>query len=289
MDPQDSGPQLRWEKNDIERMIGLPGSKHTGTNRFLTAIVGVILTVGFYLSVWPFSDSYFAQMFTERGAVPYVIVLFTSCCLAILFIKWRKLKLQARALQFGIVPEAADFVLSPLTADEIIRNLYVIADNPRRFVLLNRVERALSNLRNLGRVSDVDSILRSQADNDENYMESTYTGLRGLIWAIPVLGFIGTVLGLSAAVGGFGSVLAQGAELAELRGALQGVTGGLAVAFETTLIGLVAAVCIQLLLTALKGREEAFLDECSDYCHRHIVSRLRTMAVADDVDAGGAP
>jgi len=95
----------------------------------------------------------------------------------------------------------------------------------------------------------------------------------------------GRVLDLAA------EVLAKAKEIqsSELRASLQIVTGGLAVAFETTLIGLVAAVMIQLLLTALKRKEELFLDECSEYCHRHIVSKLRTIPVEEEAQVEGAP
>jgi len=113
--------------------------------------------------------------------------------------------------------------------------------------------------------------------------------VRGFIWAVPVFGFIGTVVGLSNAIGGFGGVLSSATEIGQLRNALQGVTAGLSVAFETTLVGLVAAVALQLLLTALKRQEEAFLDECTEYCHRHIVSKLRTLPVQPDAQVEGAP
>jgi biopolymer transport protein ExbB/TolQ len=149
-------------------------------------------------------------------------------------------------------------------------------------MLFSRIERCLSNLKNLGRVGDVDDILRSQADNDENYTESTYTLTKGFVWAIPVFGFIGTVLGLSEAIGKFGLVLGQGAEMDQLREALRGVTHGLSVAFETTLIGLVGAVTVQLLLNALRKQEEQFLDECNEYCHRNIISKLRTLGLAEE-------
>jgi len=277
-----ANPSLRWEVEDIERKLGFKGAKYTGTNTFLTFGMGVILSIAFFLALAPFTRYHFAEMFFERGVVPYAIVLLSGWSLAILFVKWRKLGLQEKSLALSILPEEPDFVLSPLTANDIIQRLYALADNPKRFLLLNRIERSLANLKNIGRVSDVDDILRSQAENDENYTESTYTLVRGFIWAIPVLGFIGTVLGLSQAIGGFGAVLAGGTEIEQLRDALRGVTGGLAVAFETTLVGLVAAVVIQLLLTALRKQEEGFLDECNEYCHRHIVGKLRMIPVEED-------
>lgn len=285
----DVQPTLHWEAKDIERRLGIRAAKYTGTNTLLTLVIGVLLAIAFYVSLVPFTGYHFGQMFYERGVVPYAIVFLTAWSLAILLVKWLKLRVQRDALEVKIIPEGPDFVLTPLTADDILKRIYVIADNPKRFVLLNRITRALSNLRNIGRVSDVDDILRSQAENDENYVESTYTLVRGFIWAIPVLGFIGTVIGLSYAIGGFGAVLTSASEIGELRNALQGVTGGLAVAFETTLIGLVAAVFIQLLLTALRRQEEAFLDECMDYCHSHIVTRLRTIPVHENAQIEGAP
>ncbi len=289
MSQESTRPRLHWEAQDIERKVGFPGSKYTGTSTLLTFIAGALLSVLFYVAMSSFSEHPVAQKFLDRGPIPYVIVLFTGWCLATLFVKWRKLQLQRKPLEYSILPEEPGFVLSPMTADEILENIYVLSDNPKRFLLLNRIERALSNLKNIGRVSDVDDILRSQAENDESYMEATYTRLHGLIWAVPVLGFIGTVLGLSSAVGNFGNVLGQAAEINALRGALQEVTGGLSVAFDTTLVGLVAAVGIQLLLTHVKRDEELFLDECNEYCHRHIVSKLRTITVEEEKQIEGAP
>jgi biopolymer transport protein ExbB/TolQ len=130
-------------------------------------------------------------------------------------------------------------------------------------------------LRNLGLVADVDDILRSQADSDESGLETSYSMLAAFVWAIPVLGFIGTVQGLSMAIGGFGGVLQGASELEGIKAALQTVTGGLATSFETTFQALVAALFIQLALVYLKKSEEEFLDTCSEYCLKHVVNRLR--------------
>ena len=217
------------------------------------------------------------QTFLYRGPIPYAIVLFSSWAVAILALKFLKLRLQQRALHIETVPSDPGFVLSPRTVDDVLNRLYLAADDPRQFLLLNRIKIALSNLKNLGRVTDADEILQSLAANDESSMETSYALLQGFIWAIPVLGFIGTVQGLSLAIGGFGSVLSSTSELSQIKDALREVTAGLAIAFETTMQGLVAALCIQLMMTALKKSEEEFLDSCQEYCSRNIVGRLRLM------------
>ena len=279
--------RLNWNKSDIERKCGFQAKKFTDTGVIFTFILAVLITLaiyGFMFVARGFCPSFI--MFFHGGAgnrstIPYYIIFFTSWSLAILFVKSMKLSLQTKALKAKIMPDDPNFILSPMTVSVVLTNMYEQVDTPKHFMLFNRVERALSNLKNIGRVSDVVETLSSQADIDEQFSESTYTLIRGFIWAIPVLGFIGTVLGLSQAVGGFGSVIASGASMEELKQSLGGVTGGLATAFETTLIALVAALFIQILLTMLKKREEDFLEQCSDYCHKNIIAKLKTMGIDD--------
>ena len=148
---------------------------------------------------------------------------------------------------------------------------------PKKFLLLNRIQTALSNFRNLGRVTDVDEMLRSQADLDESSMQTSYSLLRGFIWAVPVLGFIGTVVGLSKAIGRFGDAVGNSSDAEALKEQLPQVTNGLHMAFDTTLIALLFALLLQLLVTFLHKNEEEFLDDCSEYCQKNVVSKLRIM------------
>jgi len=267
--------RLSWSVGDVEQRLGFRGGRYTRVNNTLAFLLALASTIAIYASLIPLSDSWAAGMLTERGPTPYVIVFLTCWALFVLLIKSAKIRLQRRALDVHILPEQHDFVLSAATVDELMERIYHRVDDPGHFLLFNRIELALSNLRNLGRVGDVDEILRSQAAQDESSMETSYALVRGFVWAIPVLGFIGTVLGLSQAIGGFGGVLATAEDVSQLGPALRQVTGGLSTAFDTTLEALVAALAIQLFMTFLKKSEEEFLDECSEYCNRSVVSRLK--------------
>jgi len=278
-------PVVSWTRSDPEQRLAFRGGRFTRVNTWCALLIGTVLTVAFYLLLIPLKGTYLAVIFTERGPVPYSIAAFFFWSLAILWLKWLKLRLQQRTLKIQVLPDDPEFVLSPLSVEEVTRRIHRSVDDPRQFVLFNRILIALSNLRNLGRVTDVDEILRSQAENDESIMESSYSMLYAFVWAIPVLGFIGTVQGLSDAIGGFGKVLASTTELSQIKASLQSVTVGLSVAFETTLEGLVAALVVQLMLTGLKKSEEEFLDACREYCVRNIVGRLRLIAF-DDEGAG---
>ena len=279
-----AGVSLSWQRSDIEQRLGFRGGRYTRVNNLLAFLAAAILTVLFYAALIPFKGTFFADMFTERGPTPYAIALLSAWSFIILLVKSRKLALQRKALEHHVVPEAHEFVLSSATVDEVMENIYATVDEPKQFLLFNRISVALSNLRNLGRVTDVDDILRSQASQEEASMETSYSLVQGFVWAIPVLGFIGTVLGLSEAIGAFSGVHGSADDVSQISTALRGVAGGLSTAFETTLAALVAALIIQLFLTGLKKSEEEFLDDCAEYCIKNIVGRLRIMPFERETD-----
>jgi len=270
--------QLSWHRSDVEQTLYFAGGRFTRVNTLLTFLTGLLLACSFYLLLMFLPFPGLRSKFFDQGVIPYATVMLAAWSLAILFFKWRKLQMQRQCLTMSIVPDDPGFVLSPNTVEQVLERIDHLVDDPRQFVLMNRVCIALANLRNLGRVTDVDEILRSQAESDEAISESSYILLVGFLWAIPILGFIGTVLGLSIAIGEFGSVMSSGGAGADaLLPALKQVTGGLAIAFDTTLVALVFALVIQLLMTFLKKSEQEFLDHCAEYCSRNIVNRLRLL------------
>jgi biopolymer transport protein ExbB/TolQ len=273
---------LAWSLQDIENRIGFKGGRYTNVNHLLAFLAALLLAAIFYgLMVFVFKHlpvtSFIANMFLRPSNLPIMIpaTVFFFVGVMVLWLKHFKLRFQERALGLAVVPDATDFVLNETTAAAVLARLHDRVDHPRHFILCNRIDRALSNLKNMGQINDVSSILRAQAENDEDQVASSYTLVNGLVWAIPVLGFIGTVLGLSRAIGSFGLTLGAAMNISVIRDSLKGVTAGLATAFETTLVALVFALILQLWITVQQKREMAFLDECNDYCHSHVVSRLR--------------
>lgn len=278
MSQTESHPQLAWHRQDIEQRVGFQGGRFTRVNSLLSLLLGVVLALAIYgVMIFLVRDTMVGKMFLDRGFTPYVMTLLFSWSVVIIAIKISKLRFQKRALKTRITPGDNQFVLSVSTVDQVFQEMRRYVDDPRKFVLFNRVQVALSNLRNLGRVTDVDEMLRTQGELDESSMDTSYSLIRGFIWAIPVLGFIGTVMGLSEAVGGFGSVLAETADSQALAQSLRLVTAGLSTAFETTLLALLFALGLQLVVTFLHKNEEEFLDDCAEYCQRELVGKLRIM------------
>lgn len=224
-------------------------------------------------------------MFLERGPTQHAATFLGFWSASILVLKRNKLRLQRSALKLDVIPRNSGFVLSSQTADIVIQTIHENADDPERFIIYNRILSAISNLKNLGRVSDVDEILKSLAERDENVHETSFGLINGFLWAIPVLGFIGTVLGLSVSISNFSNLLDSKNQISEIVGSLKEVTAGLSTAFETTLVALVIALVLQLWMTVQKNSEEGFLDDCQDYCLKQIVSKIKILHYEESPEA----
>ncbi|MCY3814624.1 MAG: hypothetical protein OXH15_22830 [Gammaproteobacteria bacterium] len=82
---------------------------------------------------------------------------------------------------------------------------------------------------------------------------------RYINWAIPILGFIGTVLGISLAADGIQNIIGSRSSLSDLSTELGQAIAPLGIAFDTTLIALSLSVFLTLLQTALQRWEDGVL------------------------------
>lgn len=270
-------PKLDARTGDIECMVGFPSGRYTVASAPLWLGVAAVMTILVALILVIVAPDGYLLLMMNRCWTNWAVVFFSWWCLGILLAKWIKTSIQLRALRaVDIVPRRGDFILSPGTSGDVLRRIKAVAERPKDFLLFRRIDMALSNLGNIGEVRDVGAVLESQADSDGSSVDSSYTVIRSLIWTIPILGFIGTVVGLSQAIGSFTDVLTQtGSDAGSIKSKLGPVVGGLATAFETTLVALVAAVIIQLLSTWVYKREEALLDGITDFTTENVLSRLK--------------
>ena len=279
-DEQSSGKESSYE----EFQYGWEVPRYLDPSRLKTLVFGCILTGLFYGAIVLVSRQFqypiveqltnmFLRPSNQVVIIPASILFFWSTI--ILFFKRRSLKYQKKGLDFAIIPRDEQFVLNSTTAQDVITRLEKTTEQPDHFLLLRRIRISLSNLNNLGQVSDVSDFLKGEAEEDENRLDNSFFLIHSFVWAIPVLGFIGTAIGLSLAIGNFAGVLNKIGEIEELQASLGEVTSGLGTAFETTLIGLFFALLLQLLASIEEDDERRFLNECSIYCQEKIISRLK--------------
>lgn len=278
---------LRYSRIDPEARLGLPAGRFTNPAASTSMLAGATAMAIVYGAAYLLRDGEVGAVLwrylTAFAGIPIPMAALASWAIAILLLKSLKISAQRRSLGLRFVPSDPGFTLGVSTVGRVIEAIESCVDEPERFMYLRRVLRALRSIRNVGRAAEVDEMLRSQADADEAVMEGGYTLVRGFTWAIPVLGFIGTIVGLTEAIGRFGGVLAaRDGELAAITQRLTEVIGGLDTAFVTTGEGLVAALAIHLLQTFVRRQDEAFLDEVADACATSVVARVRLVGGRSD-------
>jgi len=237
--------------------------------------VAVAATAVFYLGiVLPLRANPLGALFAERGWVPYAVTLLAFWAVAILSAKWVSLLRQRRSLDFELLPAEIATHVTPDNAQAFASYLRNLPEARRGSFLIDRVERALQQLRARPSVPEVVEHLRAQADADADAVDASYAMVRVFIWAIPILGFIGTVIGIGQAVGGFSEAVGAAADLVVLKSSIGSVTDGLGVAFDTTLLALIVSLLIMFPASSLQRAEEQHLAAVDDYCHTHLLRRI---------------
>lgn len=273
-------PPLQFSRLDPERRLGLNSGYGTAPAFLGTILLTLTLAFLIYAPAWFFREtatgSSVWHALTAYQRIPVAITLTTCGAAAILILKWLKIRCQRKSLQVSLLPDDPDFRIDGGNVDRVLARISEQIDEPDQFIVSNRMDRVLRNVRNVGRVADIDEMFTSAADADESRMESSYTVIRGLVWAIPVLGFIGTIVGLTMAIGEFQGVLdASGGEKMTLVTELGEVIAGLQTAFVTTGEGLIAALFLQLGMVVIRRGDETLLDDIRDHCTTQVLSLVR--------------
>jgi len=96
-------------------------------------------------------------------------------------------------------------------------------------------------------------------------IESGNSMIRYLIWAIPSIGFIGTVRGI-------GQALSQADQA--LAGDISGMTNSLGIAFNSTLVALIISIFLMFLLHELQRLQDKLIVDTQAYCEEFLLSRI---------------
>lgn len=104
--------------------------------------------------------------------------------------------------------------------------------------------------------------------------QNSYALPRILVWAIPILGFLGTVIGIGSAVGQFDTFLSKADDIDALRDGLANVTGGLGTAFDTTFLALSISLIVMLPLAAVERQEQRLLTQIDLFLRQSLLASL---------------
>ncbi len=140
--------------------------------------------------------------------------------------------------------------------------------------LVRRVRDALEHVRRSGSAETIDDELKYLADLDAGRAYADYELVRMFIWAIPILGFLGTVIGIAQAMGN----LAPQA----LEDSLPQVMAGLTVAFDTTKLALGLCIVLFFAQFLVSRAENALLSQVDRRVEEELVGRFERISDGPD-------
>lgn len=185
---------------------------------------------------------------------------------AIIGYKAVELSRERRLLEVDLIPIAEGMRILPEDTREFARQIQALPEEQQRLLLPRALLSALRRFASTHSIQDVSSIAHTVCETEAGRLDSDLSMIRYIAWAIPAIGFIGTVRGI-------GDALAQ-AERA-VQGDLAGVTESLGLAFNSTLIALLISIVLMFLIHQLQSMQENLVFETEAYCDEKLIRHMK--------------
>ncbi|MGL4419642.1 MAG: MotA/TolQ/ExbB proton channel family protein [Gemmataceae bacterium] len=207
-------------------------------------------------------------------AACYVCFVWASL---VLLVRYREIARQRGAFHQELLPTEEGARILPEDARPLVRKVEQITARRGPSILAHMIRLGLGKYAVSKSAPDVAEVVRNQADIEYGRLTASLGGLVSyLAWAIPAIGFIGTVRGLAGAFG------MAGATEADIAGFTRQATDQLKIAFDCTLVALVLSILLMYLLHTVQRGEETLVIDCQEYCQEHLLLRLYEPAPAEE-------
>lgn len=185
--------------------------------------------------------------------------------LAIMGYKGRRMMHERELLERRLldIPEGTSVL--PEDAREYSRGLEALPEAEQDFLLPRTLLTALQRFATTGSIQAVSDTIKENCEVESDRLDSEMSMVRYIAWAIPSIGFIGTVRGI-------GDALGQAYKAVE--GDISGVTASLGVAFNSTFVALVLSIIIMFCLHQLQLSQERLVLDCQRYADKRLLRFL---------------
>ncbi|MCA9269290.1 MAG: MotA/TolQ/ExbB proton channel family protein, partial [Planctomycetales bacterium] len=186
--------------------------RNRGRQGFVAAVAGQIgwpllwgaaAWVGFYVLL---QNGVIASPTLERYLAGHIVEYFETALffvgLAALGIKFADVVGQHLRLSQIALPPANPSGDRPEDCGGLLEALAELPQRLQNTYLCRRLREALEHVDRKGTADELDEQLRYLSDLDAGRQTDSYALSRLIVWAIPILGFLGTVIGITMAISG---------------------------------------------------------------------------------------
>lgn len=228
----------------------------------------------------PLRESYVGILLYERGFVQFIVVALAAIVIATSVLKYLLLRKEHEALSKIWI---ADHIpLEQPNAHEVdYFQQRLLKDGNLVAIRCGRILRAYIQS---GDRSTANEFALDDSSFYQSVSEASYSVPRILVWAIPLLGFIGTVIGISGAVSGFTGFLENSGDVEQIKEGIGQVTSNLGLAFDTTLLALFLSVLVMIPLVLVERYESRLLLGIDVFINDKLLPRLKKNSEQLDPD-----
>jgi biopolymer transport protein ExbB/TolQ len=187
--------------------------------------------------------------------------------LAIIGFKGAKTIRHRALLQMDLIPLSEGMRILPEDTRDVSRQIQALPAHQGDALLPRALLAALQRFSTTRNIQDVAGATHAYCTSEGERLESELSMIRYIAWAIPSVGFIGTVRGI-------GNALGQAHKAIE--GDIFEVTKSLGVAFNSTLIALIISIFLMFLLHQLQLLQERYVLDAESYCEEKLTRHLHT-------------
>lgn len=187
--------------------------------------------------------------------------------LAIMGYKTMSILNERKLLDVDLIPIAEGMRILPEDTREFARQVQALPDDKQGMVLPRSLLNALRRFSTTRNIQDVSSSTHTIFESEAERLESELSMIRYISWAIPSIGFIGTVRGI-------GEALAQADKA--VQGDIAGVTQSLGVAFNSTFIALLISIFLMFLVYQLQLLQERLVFDSENYVDDKLIRHMKS-------------
>ena len=162
------------------------------------------------------------------------------------------------------VPEGIKVL--PEDAKDYARQLEGLPDQDKRMLVVRALQRTLDRFAATRSIRDSAETSRAVCDSEADRLDSGLAMIRYIAWAIPAIGFIGTVRHI-------GDALLQAHKA--VTGDITGVTSDLGIAFNATFVALLLTIILMFFLHQLQQAQEGFVHDTDHWIDQHLIRHMQ--------------
>ena len=253
----------------------LQARKRSGAGEALMVVtLAGLLTGLLFLGLYVLDHDVYLRVFFYRSWPIQSTTTYVFCAtLALLLLKCRDLAVERKAFTGVAVKEMA--TITSDTARAWLARIPALHQDTLVFRRFSELFRAFLN------GEDIVGFNEELARRDMEQVYRGYEFIGSLRELLPILGFLGTVWGLSMGMLKFPELMQKSDQLTDMTKVLVEFAGSLSVAFETTLLGLGYTIIAVIIISLLRKREEMFVAQV-DTLARSLLPRMKPISPARD-------